>query len=61
MKLIPIELNSKAPTEFCEEIHKQTLDYYKVIGYTEPWISYYLKYENEIVGMFLQGFSECRT
>ena len=51
MKLISIELNSTAPTEFCEEIHKQTLDYYKIIGYTEPWVSYYLKDENEIVGI----------
>ena len=51
MKLIPIELNSKAPTEFCEEFHKQTLDYYKIIGHIKPWISYYLKDKNEIVGI----------
>ena len=50
MELIPIAPDSKAPTEACAEIHGQTLDYYKLIGYHEPWISYYLKADGEIVG-----------
>ena len=36
MKLIPISSNSKSPNKYCEELHLQTLEYYKVIGYNEP-------------------------
>ena len=51
MELIPIKINSKSPNEYCEESYIQTLEYYKVIGYHEPWISYYFSVENEIVGI----------
>ena len=50
MKLIPITEHSKAPTEACAEVHNQTLAYYKIIGYSEPWISYYLQDNGEFVG-----------
>lgn len=51
MQLIPIKTNTTAPNESCQEIHQQTLDYYDVIGYAEPWISYYLQDHEEIVGV----------
>ena len=50
MELIPIKEKSKTPTIACEEAHEQTLEYYKLIGYNEPWISYYLRDADEIVG-----------
>ena len=51
MKLVPIKEKSLAPTESCAEAHKQTLEYYKIIGYNEPWISYYLQDAGEFVGI----------
>ena len=51
MELISIREKSIAPTKLCAEAHEQTLDYYKIIGYNEPWISYYLQDANEIVGI----------
>ena len=54
MKLIPIAGKSTAPTKLCAEAaeaHEQTLEYYKTIGYHEPWISYYLQDTNDIVGI----------
>ena len=51
MELIPIRENSLPPAELCAEVHEQTLDYYKVIGCHEPWISYYLKDAGEVVGI----------
>ena len=51
MKLIPIRKKSVAPTSSSAKAHKQTLEYYKIIGYTEPWISYYLQDANEVVGI----------
>ena len=50
MELVPIKTSSKSPSKACEEIHNQTLAYYELIGYVEPWISYYLKDNNRIVG-----------
>ena len=50
MELITIKTGSKAPTSGCEEIHSQTLAYYELVGYVEPWISYYLQDDNCIVG-----------
>ena len=51
MKLVPILEKSIVPTTSCAEAHEQTLKYYKIIGYNEPWISYYLQDVNEIVGI----------
>ena len=51
MELIPIREKSLAPTELCAEVHEQTLEFYKAIGYNEPWISYYLKDADELVGI----------
>ena len=50
MELIPIREKSAAPTKACAQAHEQTLAYYKLIGYYEPWISYYLRDADEIVG-----------
>ena len=51
MKLLPISEKSTAPTKLFLEVHEQTLEYYKTIGYDEPWISYYLQDADEIVGI----------
>ena len=50
MKLVPIKPGSNAPNKDCEDIHAGTLAYYDIIGYHEPWVSYYLCDENKIVG-----------
>ena len=50
MELIPIKENSEAPVAHCQEVHAQTLRYYDKVGCAEPWISYYLKDNDEIVG-----------
>ena len=51
MRLVPITKHSEAPTQSCEEMHNQTQSHYETVGYTEPWISYYLQDEDEIVGI----------
>ena len=51
MELIPIKEKSLPPTELCTQVHEKTLEYYKIIGYNEPWISYYLKDADNIVGI----------
>ena len=51
MKLIPIREKSIAPTKLCVMVHEQTLEYYKIIGYNEPWISYYFQVADNIVGI----------
>ena len=51
MKLLPISEKSAAPTMLLAEAHEQTLEYYKIVSYNEPWISYYLQDANEIVGI----------
>ena len=50
MELIKIEKSSESPSESYKEIHIQTQKYYELIGFNEPWISYYLKDGPEIVG-----------
>ena len=51
MKLLPISEKSAAPAMLLAEAHEQTLEYYKIVGYNVPWISYYLQDADEIVGI----------
>ena len=50
MKLTIIKPDSSPPNNFCKDVHQQTLDYYKVIGFNEPWVSYYVEDKEKIIG-----------
>ncbi|HEY5408773.1 MAG TPA: GNAT family protein [Ginsengibacter sp.] len=55
MELIPIKETLEENGEFvenplCQESIYMTIDFYKRVGYNPPWISYYLKLGNELVG-----------
>ncbi len=55
LELIPIKPTLKENEEFllhadCMTILPMTLDYYKVVGYRPPWISYFVRKEGKYVG-----------
>ena len=55
MQLIPIKENIEDNQEFeenalCRESLYMTMDFFKKVGYTEPWISYYAKESELLVG-----------
>jgi ribosomal-protein-alanine N-acetyltransferase len=55
MELLPIEerLESNEPfinDPLCRESLYATIDFYKKIGFVPPWIGYYAKENNELVG-----------
>ena len=53
--LIPIKDSWEGNSEFadqpnCQEILSATLDFYKVIGYRLPWVGYFVKRDDALVG-----------
>jgi len=55
MKLIPVketleENKHFAENPLCRETLEMTIDFYKKVGYTPPWICYYVEKNNELVG-----------
>ena len=55
MILIPIKESLEGNEEFisnpsCQESFYMTIDFYKRIGYVPPWIGYYAKENNDVVG-----------
>jgi ribosomal-protein-alanine N-acetyltransferase len=56
MELIPIKETLEENPEFvndpdCQETLYMTIDFYKKVGFNPPWIGYYVKRENQLVGM----------
>ncbi len=56
MELIPIKKTLEENTEFlnnpdCIESLHMAIDFFNSVGYNPPWIGYYVKKENQIVGM----------
>src|SRR6185503_8934802 len=54
-ELIPISETLASNEEFvknpaCHETIHMTIEFYKKVGYTPPWIGYYVKKDNELVG-----------
>ena len=55
MELLPIHENESLNATFrdnpdCEVILQMTLDFYKRVGFNEPWICYFVRAGDEIVG-----------
>ena len=55
MKLLPISEALETNNEFrdnpeCQEILQMTIDYHKKIGFDPPWIGYFAKLNNKLVG-----------
>lgn len=55
MELLPIYENEHLNTDFlnnpdCREILQMTLDFYKRVGFNEPWICYFAQMDGELVG-----------
>jgi len=55
MELVPIkelleENGAFVENPLCQGSIYMTIDFYKRVGYNPPWISYYVKIENELVG-----------
>ncbi len=55
MRLLPILQELESNPDFidnpdCKESLQMTIDYYKKIGFNPPWIGYYAKLNNELVG-----------
>jgi RimJ/RimL family protein N-acetyltransferase len=55
MKLIPIkqtlvENEAFGSNPLCQESLYMTIDFYKKIGFVPPWIGYYVKQHNNLVG-----------
>ena len=55
LELIPIQVSLEENQQFinhrdCQESLSMTIDYYKIIGFHQPWICYYASMNNELVG-----------
>lgn len=55
MELIPIKETIEDNEEFinhprCREILQMSVDFYKKIGYTAPWVGYFAQQNGELVG-----------
>jgi RimJ/RimL family protein N-acetyltransferase len=55
MELIPIKETVDENKEFvneplCQETIYMTIEFYKRVGYTTPWICYYVEKEGQLVG-----------
>ena len=55
MQLIPIKETFEENEEFvnnplCQDTIHMTIDFYKRVGYVEPWIGYYAEENGDIVG-----------
>ena len=55
MELIPIKERLEENEEFtnnplCQESLYMTIDFYKKVGFVEPWIGYYAKQNDDLVG-----------
>ena len=55
VELLPIQELLEENTKFvnhpdCQESLSMTIDYYKIIGFHQPWICYYASINNELVG-----------
>lgn len=55
MELVPIKASIAETTEFinnplCQETLTFSIDYYKVVGFSPPWICYYASQHGELVG-----------
>jgi RimJ/RimL family protein N-acetyltransferase len=55
MKLIPIlekieENQALMSNPLCRETLQMTLDFYKRVGFTQPWICYYVEEDGHLVG-----------
>jgi len=55
MELIPIKETLEENKEFisnslCIETIQMTIDFYKKVGFVQPWIGYYAKENGELVG-----------
>lgn len=55
MKLIPIQINEDKSKEVfstknCQDLLKAYDNYYPIIGFTLPWVGYFIYKENAIVG-----------
>jgi RimJ/RimL family protein N-acetyltransferase len=55
MKLRPIHKNIEANIEFasnplCLETLQMSIDFYNKIGYSPPWIGYYVEVDGQLVG-----------
>ena len=55
MELVPIkelleENGAFVENPLCQDSIYMAIDFYKKVGYNPPWISYYVKIENELVG-----------
>lgn len=55
MELLPIYENEHLNTDFlnnpdCREILQMTLDFYKRVGFDEPWICYFAQMDGKLVG-----------
>lgn len=55
MELIPIKATIEANVKFannplCQETLSFSIDYYKVVGFSPPWICYYASLHGDLVG-----------
>jgi [ribosomal protein S5]-alanine N-acetyltransferase len=55
MELVPIKASIAENSEFinnplCQETLPFSVDYYKVVGFSPPWICYYARQDGELVG-----------
>ena len=55
MELLPIKETIEENKDFvnnpaCQETIYMTIDFYKKVGYAPPWICYYVKQNNDLVG-----------
>ena len=55
MELIPIKETISENSDFvndplCRETIYMSIDFYKKVGYTPPWICYYVKQDNKLIG-----------
>ncbi|MES1214737.1 MAG: GNAT family protein [Bacteroidota bacterium] len=55
MKLLPIKQTLEENQEFtnnpiCKDTIYMTIEFYKKVGFTPPWISYYAEIDGELVG-----------
>ena len=55
MQLLPIKQRLKDNTEFISDSSRRsavemTIDFYKKVGFVEPWIGYYVEQDGDLVG-----------
>jgi len=56
IEFVPIKRTFEENPEFisnpdCADSLQMSVDYYKIIGFTPPWLCYYVRLEGELVGV----------